>query len=252
MLGPSVFRHLDRVIDLRPLERVIHMALYVGGGTLSMTQLAQDVWTVPTPGSAATLRGSLSKSRAKVIAAGGTAEELSRTIRLNGRESVVSLPGGWDVDIDRFRQHAAWASAAYRADRFDEAHAFALAALRLWYHDPLPDAGRRPFAVRFADQLRDIHWATILTKFKAEVTLGRHREVVAELRQLAEFHPEELSIAMLLATALYRSQLLPQATAICGEAITRRDNEGIEARRLREFQHGMLNETAPLSGPLGW
>jgi hypothetical protein len=106
MLGPSVFRHLDRVIDLRPLERVIHMALYVGGGTLSVTQLAQDVWTVPTPGTLATLRGSLSKSRAKVIAAGGTAAELSRTIRLNGRESVVSLPGGWDVDIDRFRQQA--------------------------------------------------------------------------------------------------------------------------------------------------
>jgi DNA-binding SARP family transcriptional activator len=127
-----------------------------------------------------------------------------------------------------------------------------LVALRLWYHDPLPDAGQRPFAVRFAEQLRDIHWATILTKFKAEITLGRHREVVAELRQLAEFHPEELSIAMLLATSLYRSQLLPQATAVCGEAITRRDNEGIEARRLREFQHAMLNETAPLSGPLGW
>lgn len=252
MLGPSVFRHQDRVIDLRPLEKVIHMTLYVAGGTLSMTQLVEDVWTIPTRGSAATLRGSLSTSRAKVIAAGGTAEQLSRTIRLSGRESVVALPGGWDVDIERFRRQATRASTAYETGGFGEAHEFALAALGLWYHDPLPDAGRRPFAIRFVEQLRDIHWATILTKFKAEICLGRHREVVAELRQLAQLHPEELSIAMLLATSLYRSQLLTQAAAVCGEAIARHDGEGIQARRLKELQHAILNEAAPLGGPLGW
>jgi DNA-binding SARP family transcriptional activator len=252
MLGPSVFRHLDRVIDLRPLEKVIHMALYVAGGTLSMTQLAEDVWTVPTPGSLATLRASLSRSRAKVIAAGGTADQLSRTIRLSGRQSVVSLPGGWDVDIDRFRHHAAEASMAYEEGRFGEAHTFALAALGLWYYDPLPDAGQRPFAVRYVEQLQDIHWAATLTRFKAEICLGRHREVVAELRQLTGFHPEELSIAMLLATALYRSQLLPEAAALCREAITRRGEDGIEARRLQDLQHAILNEAAPFEGPLGW
>lgn len=107
MLGPAAFRHSGRVIGLRPLEKVIHMAVYVAGGRLSMARLVEDVWTVPTPGSAATLRGCLSKARAKVVAAGGTAEHLSRTIKVCGGQSVVSLPDNWDVDVRVFQQRAA-------------------------------------------------------------------------------------------------------------------------------------------------
>ena len=70
----------------------MHIALRVAGGTRGMTELAEDVWVVPTPGSASTLRGCLSKARAKLVAAGGAAEELTRTVRLSGGRSIVTSP----------------------------------------------------------------------------------------------------------------------------------------------------------------
>lgn len=252
ILGPAAFRYSGRVVELRPLEKVIHMAVYVAGGRLSMARLVADVWTVPTPGSAATLRGCLSKARAKVVAAGGTADQLSRTIKVNGGHSVVSLPDDWEVDTTAFQQRATDASKAYDSGRFADARSSAQAALSLWYHDPLPDAGQRAFAIPFVEQLRGIHRATTLTRIKAEICLGRHREMVAELNQLAQRHPEEGVVAMLLTTALYRSELVPEAAMACQQAIAARDVKGIEALRLQTLQHAILNEAAPIAGPLGW
>lgn len=252
MLGPATFRYGGQAVELRPLEKVIHMAVYVAGGRLSMARLVEDVWSVPTAGSAATLRGCLSKARAKVVAAGGTAEQLSRTIKISGGQSVVSLPDSWQVDTTAFQQHASDASKAYESGRFADAYSYALAALSLWYEDPLPDAGQRAFAVPFVEQLRGIHWATTLTRIKAKICLGRHREMLAELRQLAQRHPEEGVIAVLLATALYRSELTPEAALACKQGIVAWDRQGVDARRLQALQHAILNEAAPLTGSLGW
>jgi hypothetical protein len=151
MLGPSQFWYEDRILDFRPLERVIHIVLCIGGGTMSTTELVKDL---PAKGSAVTLRGCISKTRAKVVAAGGTPEQLTRTIRVSGGQTVVTLTNNRDVDTDRFRQFASAASAAYQAGQFGEARAQVNAAMKLWYHDPLPDAAGRPFAMQYIKDLR--------------------------------------------------------------------------------------------------
>jgi len=252
MLGPTQFWYGDRMLDLPPLERVIHMALRVCGGTMSMTKLAEAVWGSPTGGSPSTLRGCLSRARAKVVAAGGTPEQLTRTQRLSGGQTLVSLADGWDVDADRFRCHAIAASAAYQSGQFGEARAQVDAALELWYEDPLPDAGGRPFAVRYIKELEGIHWSASLTGIKADICLGGHREVVAGLQHLTKSRPGEGEVWMLLATALYRSDRVPEAAEVCKRAITIRRGKGIEARRLQELQHAMLAEAPTPVGPLGW
>ena len=180
-----------------------------------MHQLAEDVWIVPSAGSASTLRGCLSKSRAKLVAAGGTAEQLSRTVRLSGGRTLISLPDGWDVDTDRLRQAAAAASVAYESGHFSEARARAAAALQLWYADPLPDAGHCPFAVRYIEELKGIHWSVSLTRIKTDICLGRHREVIAELEELTRQRPNEGEVWMLQAIALYRSDRIPEAVEVC-------------------------------------
>jgi DNA-binding SARP family transcriptional activator len=252
MLGPAEFWYSDRRLGFRPLEKLIHIALYVGGGTLSLQQLAEDVWVVPTAGSASTLRGCLSRSRAKLVAAGGTAGQLSRTIRLSGGRTLVSVPGGWDVDADRLRQAAAAAGTAYGSGQFGDAQAWTAAALKLWYDDPLPDAGRRPFAIGYIEELKGIHWSVTLTRIKTDICLGWHREVIAELERLTAQRPNEGEVWMLLAIALYRSDRVPEAAAVCRRAIAAREGKGIEARRLQDLQRAILTETAPPRGPIGW
>jgi DNA-binding SARP family transcriptional activator len=252
MLGPAQFWYEDRRLDFRPLEKLVHIALLVGGGTLSLQQLAEDVWMVPTPGSASTLRGCLSKSRARLVAAGGAAEQLSRTIRLSGGRTLISLPDGWDIDADRLRQAAAAASMAYESGQFGEARTRAAAALKLWYDDPLPDAGHRPFAIPYIEELKGIHWSVTLTRIKSDICIGWHREVIAELERLTLQRPNEGEVWMLLAIALYRSDRIPEAVEICQQAIAGREGKGIEARRLQDLQRMILTESAPPRGPVGW
>jgi|HubBroStandDraft_3_1064219.scaffolds.fasta_scaffold280820_1 hypothetical protein len=250
MLGPAQFWYGDCVLALRPLEKLVHIALRVAGGTRGMTELAEDVWVVPTPGSASTLRGCLSKARAKLVAAGGAADELTRTVRLSGGRTIVTSPRAWDTDTDRFRDGAAAAHAAYDAEQFGEAQALADAALKLWYDDPLPDAGGRPFALRYIEELKAMHWGVTLTRVKADICLGWLPEVTAELRQLAVERPGEGEIPVLLATALYRSDMASEAAEVCQRAIAEREGQGIEARRLQGLQHAILTEQAPLYGRL--
>jgi hypothetical protein len=134
MLGPSQFWYEDRILDFRPLERLIHIVLCIYGGTMSMTGLAEAVWGSPADRSPSTLRGCLSKARVKVVAAGGTPEQLTRTRRMSGGQTHVLLTDGWDIDTDRLRRHDAAASAAYKNGQFGEARAQVSAALELWYH----------------------------------------------------------------------------------------------------------------------
>jgi DNA-binding SARP family transcriptional activator len=252
MLGPSEFWYEQRILNFRPLEKVVHIALHVAGGTMSMTQLAEAVWVVPTAGSASTLRGCLSKARAKLVAAGGVPEQLSRTNRLSGGRTLVSLTGGWDIDTDRFRQRAAAAGVAYATGKFSEARAQVDTALKLWYDDPLPDACGRPFAVQYIEELRGIHWSASLTRIKTDICLGSHREVIAELKRLTLERPNEGEVSMLLAIALYRSDLVPEAAEVCQGAIAARELKGVDARRLQELQRAILNETLPRRGILAW
>jgi DNA-binding SARP family transcriptional activator len=252
MLGPAQFWYGDSLLDFRPLEKLVHIALRVAGGTRGMAELAEDVWVVPTAGSASTLRGCLSKARGKLVASGGVAHELTRTARLSGGRTIVISPGQWDIDADRFRDGAGAAHAAYDTGQFGEARVLADAALKLWYDDPLPDAGGRPFAVQYIEELKAIHWATTLTRIKADVCTGWHREVIPELRQLAVERPGEGEIPMLLATVLYRSDMAPEAVEVCQRAIAGREGQGIEARRLQGFQHAILTDQALHRGPLGW
>lgn len=252
LLGPSEFWFERRVLDLRPFEKLVHIALHVAGGTLSMTQLAEALWVVPTTASAVTLRGYLSKSRAKLVAAGGTPEQLTRTTRLSGGRTLVSLANGWDIDAHRFRQRAAAASQAYESGQFREARAQVGAALELWFNDPLPDAGGRPFAIQYIEELQGVHWSASMTRIKTDICLGSHREVVAELKQLTLARPNEGEVSMLLATAQYRSDLVPEAAEACLQAIAARELKGVDARRLQELQRAILNETLPRRGPLGW
>jgi hypothetical protein len=57
---------------------------------------------------------------------------------------------------------------------------------------------------------------------------------------------------MLLATALYRSDMALEAAEVCQRAIADWEGQGIEARRLQGLQHAILAEQAPHRGPLDW
>jgi DNA-binding SARP family transcriptional activator len=252
MLGPAEFWYQDRLVPLRPLEKQIRIVLWLAGGTLSQRALAEEIWRVPSPGSANTIRSCLSKSRRQVVASGGTAADLSRTIRLSSARTHIQLPGSWDTDIDQFRRGVEQAREAYARQQFDLSRDLSAAMLSLWHDNPLPDAGDGSLAKRTREDLHDSHWSVTLTRIKTALSLGGHHEVTAELRRLLKDRPSEGAIPLLLATALYRGDRIPEAAKVCERAISAREGRGIEARRVQELQHAILTEAAAIDGPLGW
>jgi hypothetical protein len=46
MLGPAEFWYRGDLLGLRPLEKEIHIVLWLAGGTLSMQELAEEIWRV--------------------------------------------------------------------------------------------------------------------------------------------------------------------------------------------------------------
>jgi DNA-binding SARP family transcriptional activator len=217
-----------------------------------MGELAEDVWGVLTSSSLVTLRGCVSRPLRKVVAAGGRAEDLSRTVRVGYGRTRVCLSDAWDVDADHFQHDAEAARLAYYQNAFAEAAALIAAAEALWKGDPIPDAGTLPFAVHRKQQLLDTHRSLTLLRIKTRICLGGHREVISELDGLLVDRPEEGDVPVLLAVALYRSNRVPEAMKVCESAIAARKGIGIEARRLRQLQESIIGEAAPTQGPLGW
>ncbi|MGH2704902.1 MAG: BTAD domain-containing putative transcriptional regulator [Actinomycetota bacterium] len=124
-------------------------------------------------------------------------------------------------------------------------------ALSLWRGPPLADFAYEPFAQRDIASLHELRLGAIEDRVEADLALGRHGELVAELEELAGQHPfrERLRVALLL--ALYRSGR--QADAL---EVYRRAREvlivelGIEpGPALRDLEQAILRQDPSLDLP---
>jgi tetratricopeptide (TPR) repeat protein len=107
-------------------------------------------------------------------------------------------------------------------------------------------------ASRAIPRLGELRLQAVETRIDADLHLGRHREVIGELRHLAAAHPLRERLRGLLMLALYRDGR--QAEALAAYARARRilvDELGTEpGAGLRELHQQMLNGDPALDFPL--
>jgi predicted ATPase/DNA-binding SARP family transcriptional activator len=158
---------------------------------------------------------------------------------------LVSRPPGYLFDIDgdaidvvRFERLAAAGRAASRQHDLERGLAQLRAALALWRGPPLADLAGVEVAEREADRLAQERLGVIEDRIDAELALGHHGDVVAELEALASEHPVRERLAAQLMLALYRCGR--QADALRAYEQTRvflARELGIEpARELRDLE----------------
>ncbi|MFI6793561.1 AfsR/SARP family transcriptional regulator [Nonomuraea sp. NPDC050383] len=119
--------------------------------------------------------------------------QVSRLRRALGRERVEFHPAGYrlvadpeDVDAHRFARLAAEGRRALAAGDARRAAGLLHEALGLWRGRPLADV---PHAGPAAAGLEELRLAATEDRIQADLELGRHRELVAELRRLTAAHP---------------------------------------------------------------
>jgi SARP family transcriptional regulator, regulator of embCAB operon len=109
---------------------------------------------------------------------------------------VVTRPPGYllrvepgQSDLQRFRELRDAGRAAFLAGRHDDASASLRAALALWVGEPFGNVKCGRQLAAYVIDLQEQHRDTLRLAIEAEMALGRHHELIGELRSLTLLHP---------------------------------------------------------------
>lgn len=154
---------------------------------------------------------------------------------------LINVPPG-ELDLQVFTDEVTEAQVELHAGRAAEAAQRLRCALALW-HGPALGGVTAPLIESERPALEERRLTAFEQLFEAELTAGRHIQVVDELRQVASEHPFRERLAAQLMLALHRCDRRTEALSVY-TAIRQRlvDELGIEpGQRLRDMQVRVLN-----------
>jgi DNA-binding SARP family transcriptional activator len=154
------------------------------------------------------------------------------------------------IDACRFERQVADGGHEFRQGWYAESAWTLGQALARWRGAPLADAESRPFARAQITRLENTHRTAVITKLKADISLGQHREATGELEALVMTWPEDGEVWRLLVICLYRSERPIEATRACRQAIRSLVSQGLSDQHLQELQHHLLTGSLPRHGPV--
>ncbi len=213
LLGPLTVRCGGTALTVpRGRVRAVLAALLLRANhVVSLDELAEVLWGADLPPSAQ-------------VNVQNYVMRLRRTLEPTGSRISTQPPGylivvaDGELDIARFDALLREARAAAGDGRWPEAAARAAAALALWRGEPLADADSDVLAAREAPRLAELRLQAAETRIEADLNLGRHAEVIGELRQLAAAQPLRERLQALLMLALYRDSQRAEALATYRQA----------------------------------
>ena len=190
------------------------------GGARLRTLLARLALDAGRPVSPETLIDGLWGGSPPADAANALQSLVSRLRRALGDSArLTSGSGGYvlnveSVDAARFEELAAQGRRELAAGRYAEASAVLGEALGLWQGEALSDVVDAPFAQAPATRLAELRLAAIEDRFEAELELGRHADVLADLETAGAEHPLRERLAGLRMRALYAAGRQSDALAV--------------------------------------
>jgi YVTN family beta-propeller protein len=252
ILGPLEVRNGGRLVDLGgPKQRALLGVLLLHANEVtSPDQLIEALWEEAPPATAAkTLQAHVSRLRK---ALGDAAAEANSNGRLETRGHGYLLHvGAGELDAEVFGKMLEAARGALAEGDAEAAADGIRQGLALWRGRPLADLAYESFAQTEIQRLEELRLAAQEEWFEAQLALGRHSEVVPELKTMVRAHPLRERLLGQLMLALYRSDR--QAEALQAYEDGRRalaDELGLEpSERLRSLERGILEHDATLAAP---
>jgi DNA-binding SARP family transcriptional activator len=172
---------------------------------------------------------------------------------LGSADAIETRPPGYllrvreeGFDLARFERLTAEARGA--SDQPERSSALLREALALWRGPPLADLAYEAFALAPVERLEELRLAALEERIEADLRLGRHAAVVAELEALVAAEPLRERFRAQLMLALYRSGRQPDALQVYRD--TRRvlvDGFGLEpSSALQELERAILSQALTL------
>ena len=136
---------------------------------------------------------------------------VSHLRKVLGKDAIDTRGAGYALraepdalDLQRFERLAETGSIALADGHFDRAAATLAEALAEWRGPALGDLGDEAFVQPVAARLEELRLLAMERRLEAELGLGRHADVLGDIRELAHRHPLRERIHGLLMLALYR------------------------------------------------
>src|SRR5918994_3484065 len=241
ILGPLEVRAGDGQVELRGVRQreLLAVLLLHANEIVSSDRLIDELWQGdPPPTAAKIVQNSVSQLR-----------------RLLEPELLVTRSPGYllrvepgELDADRFERVVEQARADLAAGDAAKAAEQLREALALWRGPALVDFSDAPFARVESARLEELRLAATEDRIEAELALGRHGDLVAELEALVAQHPLRERLRAQLMVALYRSGRQAEALRVYHE--TREvlvEELGLEpSRALQRLERAVLAQDPSL------
>jgi YVTN family beta-propeller protein len=251
ILGPLEVEEAGRLLPVGGTKQRALLALLLlhANEVVSRDRLIEELWGGSPPESGRTaLQMHVSQLR-KVLDPGATRgdEELLVT-RAPGYVLRVERER---IDLGRFETLVAAGRTALADGDAEGAREQLAGALALWRGHPLADLDSLPFAEAEALRLEELRLAALEERIDADLALGRHAELVAELERLVSQEPLRERLRGQLMLALYRSGRQAEALEVYRKARQALAEElGLEpGEALQRLERGILNQDPSLAPP---
>jgi len=247
LLGPMVVRGGGVALPVpRGRQRAVLAVLLLNAGrVVSVDEIAETLWgPASLPSASATVRNYVKRLR-RVL---GDADQTRIVTRAPGY--VIRVDPG-ELDVARFEVLLEDARKTARGGSWDAAADQARAALGLWRGEPLADVESEALALREVPRLAELRLQAAELRIEAELRLGRHEVVIAELARMATAHPLREHLHAMLMLALYRDGRQAEALAAYRHArrVLMAELAAEPGAELRELHRQILTTDPVLAGP---
>jgi predicted ATPase/DNA-binding SARP family transcriptional activator len=194
ILGPLEVAQGDRLVSLAGAQRsLLALLLLSANEVMSVDRLIDELWDERAPESGrSALQVRVSQLRKALGGDGGRIATRAPGYVLRVDRDELDL-----YVFERLVSEADGAEPAEAAGKLRE-------ALGLWRGAPLDDLSHESFAQAAIRRLEDLRLAALEKRIEADLGLGRHAELTAELETLVEDYPTHEHLHGQLMLALYR------------------------------------------------
>jgi len=206
ILGPLEATHSGQPLTPTPpkIRSVLALLLLRANRIVSVESLIEELWGPEPPRSAVTTVQTYIYHLRRLFAAGGlgTEDEPLITTRPAGYQIAT---GAGEVDAVVFEELLSRGRDALEDGSMPEAAELLRTALDLWTGPALADVPQGSLLQAHAVHLDELRISAMELRIRADLKLGRHHSLIAELRSLTHEHPLNEWFHGQLISALNRS-----------------------------------------------
>lgn len=242
---PSALTYHDRLVTLGLRERIVLLALVCAKDfTVPAPVLVERVWHgEPMYAPADTLRTHIYHIRKAIagVAGQGTGRGLVKTVHVRGGAAYSLAMDADHVDVRKWELDLAVARERLMWEPGRETEAGLAAVVGAWSSAPFEDAGEWEFARTERQRLADLHRDAVVELADFRMGMRRYREVIPDLKTLADRYPGDFGVWERLIVALWRGGQDLAAAQACRDCTDTMNRLGLDTSEVYRLHEAILN-----------